>query len=199
MDKISEEILMLSIRKISHARWLTTANWFLRLWVSKHIFKGKEYKNLEMIVEFIITVYYPMWFDAKIKHHVTNGPHLVLKQVKLINTFINPTGKKIVLPFVNSSAWFAHHEHILLALLSSTEETERHFAVKKILTEIRGEDSLGDNSVRVLRVPEINWSANKIQELIDWEKTTLTEPSITTRMSSDQIRSCLDSPLVEPD
>ena len=197
--KVPDQILLLAIGKISHARWLTTGNRYMRLWVGKHGFKGKEMKNLEMIVEFIVGVYYPMWFDAKIRHHLTNGPHLVLKQVKLINNLMRPAVKKIVLPYVNSSAWFAHPEHILLALLSSQEESERHFAVKKILNEIRGEDGIGDCSVRVYKVPEINWSAPKIQNLIDWKTTPLSEPAVTTSMSADEIRECLDHPLELPD
>ena len=123
----------------------------------------------------------------------------MLKQVKLINNLMRPAVKKIVLPYVNSSAWFAHPEHILLALLSSQEESERHFAVKKILNEIRGEDGIGDCSVRVYKVPEINWSAPKIQNLIDWKTTPLSEPAVTTSMSADEIRECLDHPLELPD
>lgn len=197
--KVSQQILLLAIGKMSHARWLNTANRLMRLWVSKHMFKGKDLKNLEMIVEFIIAVYYPMWFDAKIKHHVTNGPHLVLNQIKLINSHIKPAAKKIVLPYVNSSAWFSHPEHILLALLSSQEETDRHFAVKKILNVIRGKDGIGDTSVRTYRVPEIDWKATKIQELIDWKTTPLFEPIVTATMSADQVRGYLDKPLVLPD
>ena len=68
--KVSLQILLLAIGKVSHARWLTTANRFLKLWVSKHNFKGKDLKNLETIVEFILAVYYPMWFAAKIEHHL---------------------------------------------------------------------------------------------------------------------------------
>ena len=131
------------------------------------MFKGKDLKNLEMIVEFIVAVYYPMWFDANIKYHLTNGPYLVLKQIKLINTYIKPGAKKIVLPYVNSSAWFSHPEHILLALISSEEEEDRHFAVRKI-SEIRGEFGVGENSLRNYKVPVVNWSANQIQDLIDW-------------------------------
>ena len=48
---------------------------------------------METIVEFILTVYNSMWFTAKIHHHLTNGPYLVLKQINLINDFIKPAAK----------------------------------------------------------------------------------------------------------
>ena len=78
------KILMLSIGPVSHARWLTTANRFLKLWVSDHGFDGDNLKNLEMIVEFIVTVYYPVWFQCKVKHHVSLGPNQLLMQVHLV-------------------------------------------------------------------------------------------------------------------
>ena len=177
----------MAIGKISHARWLTTANRFLRLWVSKHNFKGKDLKNLEMIVEFIVAVYYPMWFEAKIKHHLSNGPYLVLKQMNLINHYTKPAVKRIVLPYVNSSAWFAHPEHILLAMLASEDEEERHFAVRKIM-QIRGEQDQGDNGIRTFKVPALNWSASKIGNLIDWDDTPVTESAVTAIMPSENIR-----------
>ena len=195
--KVPQQILLLAIGKISHARWLTTANRFLRLWVSKHNFKGKDLKNLEMIVEFIVAVYYPMWFEAKIKHHLSNGPSLVLKQMNLINHYTKPAVKRIVLPYVNSSAWFAHPEHILLAMLASEDEEERHFAVRKIM-QIRGEQDQGDNGIRTFKVPAISWSASKIGNLIDWDDTPVTESAVTAIMPSENIRACLSTPLELP-
>ncbi|KAG0718000.1 hypothetical protein GWK47_053344 [Chionoecetes opilio] len=56
------------IRPVNHSRWLTTANRLLMLWVLKHGLKGKNLKNLHFIVEFIIGVYCPCWFNVKVKH-----------------------------------------------------------------------------------------------------------------------------------
>ena len=58
---IDEELAKLKIGPISHARWLTTANRFMRLYISKHGFRGNNLKNLKLIVEFIVSVYYVMW------------------------------------------------------------------------------------------------------------------------------------------
>ena len=103
---------------------------------------------------FIVEVYYNIWFSIKAASHVTNGPHHVLKQMMLVNQS-NQTLKDIVKPRVESTAWFAHPEHILLSLLASKEETERRFAVKIIREKIR-KGGEGDTSVRVYKIPTIN-------------------------------------------
>ena len=195
---VPEDLFLLAIGNVSLARWLTTANRFLKMWVSIHNFKGKDMKNLEAIIEFIIKVYYTMWFNIKKAHKVVDGPRHVLMQINLVKQISQKAVKNIVMPRVESTAWFAHPENILLSLLASEEETERRFAVRVILDKVRmgGE---GDSSVRSFRVPTINWKATKIQELIDWDKTIITEPVVTANMSAEELLSCLDAPLKVPD
>ena len=54
------DLQLLEIGPVYHARWLTTANRFLKLWVSKHNFKGTYLAELKLIVGFIVGIYYPM-------------------------------------------------------------------------------------------------------------------------------------------
>ena len=60
-----------AIGLIDHSRWLTTANQFLRLWVSKHGVTGENLYRLREIIKFIVGVYYPMWFMIKTRHSWT--------------------------------------------------------------------------------------------------------------------------------
>ena len=53
---------------VSDSRRLTTACRFCRIWVSAHGLKSKNLINLRMIVEFIVGVYFPNWFNIKVKH-----------------------------------------------------------------------------------------------------------------------------------
>ena len=62
---------------------MTTANRLMSVWVSKHGFKGKNLNNLRVIVEFIVSVYYPVWFDVKVRNSFVNGPRHLLKQLEL--------------------------------------------------------------------------------------------------------------------
>ena len=79
---VSVDLANMDIGPVNHSRWLTTANRFMRLYVSKHGFKGKNLTNLKLIVEFIVGVYYPLGFEAKVKNNFTEGPKLVLKQLE---------------------------------------------------------------------------------------------------------------------
>ena len=195
---VSKDLFLLAIGNVSLARWLTIANRFLKMWVSVHNFKGNNLKNLEAIVEFIIMVYYTMWFNIKVAHRVVDGPRHVLMQMQLVKKISQDSVKKIVIPRVESTAWFAHPENILLSLLASKEETERRFAIRVILDKVRKGEK-GDSSVRTFKVPTINWKAFKLKDLIDWDQTAITEPVVTTHMSSEELLACLDSPLKVPD
>ena len=144
---VSKDLFLLAIGNVSLARWLTIANRFLKMWVSLHNFKGKNLKNLETIVEFIIKVYYTMWFNIKVAHRVVDGPRHVLMQMHLVKQISQNSVKNIIIPRVESTAWFAHPENILLSLLASEEEAERRFAVRVILDRIR-QGNKGDSSVR---------------------------------------------------
>ena len=106
--------------------------------------------------------------------------------------------KNIVILSVESTVWFAHPENILLSLLASEDEEERRFAIRVILDKVR-RGGQGDSSVRTFKIPAINWKAKKIQELIDWDQTPITEPVVTTNLSSEELLACLDTPLVVPD
>ena len=97
------DLVIMDIGPVYHARWLTTANRFLKLWVSKHTFKGKDLANLRLIVGFIVGVYYPLWFLAKVKNNFIEGPRHVLTQLELIR--LQPKKvQDIVMPHVISSA-----------------------------------------------------------------------------------------------
>ena len=72
---VSVDLANMDIGPVNHSRWLTTANRFIRLSVSKDGFKGKNLTNLQLIVEFIVGVYYPLWFEAKVKNNFTEGPN----------------------------------------------------------------------------------------------------------------------------
>ena len=76
--KVPTDLALLDIGPVFHARWLTTANRVLRIWVTKHGFKGTNLTNLRMIVEYIVGVYYPVWFEIKVKHNYTYGPRHLL-------------------------------------------------------------------------------------------------------------------------
>ena len=48
-------------------------------------------------------VYSPMWFEIKVKHNWTNGPHHILKQLQLVHLQTDKV-KDIVMPYIQLSA-----------------------------------------------------------------------------------------------
>ena len=147
---VPERLANLEIGPVSHSRWLTTANRYCRIWISAHGLKGKQLKNLRMIVEFIVEVYFPNWFNIKVHHRWEDGPKHVLYQLQLLRSQ-KQTVLNIVMPTIRRSAWYAHPEAILQAMLCSEDLEERKTGVEKIM-EIRGEGDektqIGDNCVR---------------------------------------------------
>ena len=101
----------------------------MRMWVSKHGFKGKNLTNLRLIVEFIVGVYYPMWFESKVKHCFLDGPRHVLKQLQLIR-LQKKRVQDIVAATVVRSAYYSHSEAVLQTLLCSDDQEERKLAVE---------------------------------------------------------------------
>ena len=59
-------LALLEIGPICESRWLTKACRLSRIWVSKHGLSKKNVKNLNLIMEFVIGVYMPNWFNIKV-------------------------------------------------------------------------------------------------------------------------------------
>jgi hypothetical protein len=189
-------LALLEIGPLNHSRWLTTANRLLRLWVSKHGLERKNLKNLKCIVEFIIGVYYPCWFNVKVKHSWIEGPRHILFQLDCLKNQRKEV-LDIVIPTVKRSAWYAHSEAILQTLLCSEDSKERIEGVERILA-IRGDGDpdtqLGDSSVRTRRTPDINCDASRISELISWLEG-VSEPPLTCSISSSELKKFINIPM----
>lgn len=190
------DLANLDIGPVNHSRWLTTANRFLRLYVCKHGFTGKNLSNLKLIVEFIIGVYYPMWFNAKVKHSFIHGPRHVLKQLELVR-IQNKKVRAIVSPHVARSAWYSHSEAVLQTLIASDLKEEREFAVEIIIKLREGSDT-GDLSIRSrVHGEAFNPEAKKLTELCSWE-TNVFEPVLTCPLTLKDIKGFIEKPMVVP-
>ena len=195
------DLIYLKIGKYYGARWLTAANRFARVYISKHGLTGDELKNLRAINEFNIWMYFPMWFEIKCDSSILAGPYHKLREVQIIQKMKRKKDAKskqvreIAEHFVEKGAWHAHSEHILLSLLASEEEADRQFAIDKIVSIRNGADK-GDTSVRPFFPPKLNWNAQSIRELQDW--TDAYEPSITASIPTSELPTFLSVPLKIP-
>ena len=95
---------------------MATANHFCRMWVSFDFLTEKNFKNLCLTIEFIVGVYYPCWFQIKVKHSWLDGPLHVLFQLKQLK-YQKEEVIAIVKKTVKRSAWFAFSECIIQTLV----------------------------------------------------------------------------------
>ena len=198
--QLSKTLANLEIGPVNHSRWLTTACRLCRIWISKHGLSKKDVQKLKLIVEFIVCVYIPNWFNIKMKHSWVEGARHVLYQLELLRSQ-NKKVIGIVMPTVKRGAWYAHPESVLQTMLCSEVEQERRFAVDKIV-ELRGEGDedtqVGDRSVRDRKAHDINEHATKLADLIDWSEK-LTEPPLTCSLTTKNIKEFVASPMKVPD
>ena len=171
---------------------------FMDLWTRVHGLEGRDLENLRLIVLFIIGVYYKQWFHIKRDHRLVDGPRHMLRQVQLVSKYCSAEVRSIVDHYVTRNSYFAHPELILISLLASDDEEERHFAVRLIRDAIRKGAEVGDSSPRQFKTPNVNFQAQKLTELIDWNTVKLTEPLLTATMTSDQVLGLMESPLEVP-
>ena len=101
-------------------------------------------------------------------------------------------------PYITRNSYFAHPELLLISLLASDNEEERHFAVRTIRKQIRKGAEIGNSRPRQFKTSSINFEAEKLTELINWDTVKLSEPLITATMSSDELLGLLETPLEVP-
>ena len=198
--EVDEDVLQLKTGEVDHSRWLNTGNRFERLWVSKHGLKGDDLKKFRVIVQYMARFYFPMWFEIKADSSIIRGPYHKLKEIQLLQKMkgtdkLSKTVKQIAQKFIEKGAWHAHSEHLLVSLLSSDDESDRRFAIDKIISLRNGEE-YGDKSVRPFSAPKLNWEAQSIREIQDW--SDVTEPFITTSILTQELNQFITTPLTLP-
>ena len=194
----SDQLANLEPGPVNHSRWLTTANRFLRLWISDHGFTGEEANNLKLICNYIVSVYYPMWFYYKMHNDWLEGPRACLEQLRL--TLQQPmTTISLVFPHLESSAWWCHPEQLLQTLLCSEDTSDRVFAIKKVLktrTTDAGQPPKGHlPRVRTRRKVTLNRTATSLQNLIVWDENNVTEPVLTRDLTKEDLMKIRAAPM----
>ena len=191
---LPRDIAMRKPGAIVHSRWLTFAENLCFMWMSDHGLEGELYKRLEMIVTFVVSVYFPMWFNIKVKHSWLEGPRHILTQLSLIH-LQSIKVQRIVMPYARSTAWFSHSEAVLQTMLCSSEQEDRVWAVEKIL-QIRGKNPLGSTKPRARRLPKLNVKAKDLKSLISWTKAH--EPLLTCNMNKEELKELKNIAMVVP-
>ena len=78
-------------------------------------------------------------------------------------------------------------------MLCSLDKEERLFAIYMIFS-IRGENEMGDTSVRFRVLPMLNIMATKLKDLICWDNAM--EPVVTASLSKPQLEQYREEPML---
>ena len=181
---VPDKLKCLTNGPISHSRWLTLASTITEMYMKKHRLSVKAKKNLETIVHFIVTNYAPMWFSIKCKPSLIEGPKHYFMQVQLLKLLPKKV-QEVVKENTDRSAYHAHPENILLAMLADDNQEVRGKAVDRILGLRQDSDNpdKGDISVRKFVVPAINYSCKTYYDMIDFDQEVVYEPNLTADLT----------------
>ena len=116
---VPKELSTLKCGPLNHSRWLTTAEALLFLWIRDHGLQGEVLRKFKMIVHFVLESYLKLYFDIKVKHNLVHGPLHILSSIEILRMQPKEV-QDIIEKYVLRSAFHAHPENLLLALLAST-------------------------------------------------------------------------------
>lgn len=145
----------------NHARFLTFACRACRLYIST----AKPSKDLQLLIQFIVRVYGPMWFLIKRQPQIFHAPRHLFKYIQLIQ-WLPVKYKEIVQDVISRNSYYAHPENILMSMIADDQLDVRKQAVDIIL-KTRASSTTG---VRKFKLPSIDFKAKVYYDMIDFEE-----------------------------
>ena len=127
--KVDEDLDHLEIGPLNHSRWITFACRILRFYVSQF----NPTKNLCLITEFAIKVYFRSWFDIKANTKFTDGSKNLYNMIVRINCLSVKKNQRYLLQCSEQQQFFAHGENIHVSMLGDSDEFARRKAVNIIM------------------------------------------------------------------
>ena len=122
--KLEPEVASLLCGSLCHSRWFTAGLRCLMLYMSKYNLSEHDKKVMKQLSPWVTQVYLPMIFLIKVKRHIHDGPGNVLTLFRLWRQE-SKKAKEASELYMLSEAWCAHPEPLLVALLCSSDISER--------------------------------------------------------------------------
>lgn len=148
--------------------------------------------DLNILAQFVVKVYAPVWFSIKLRPHVCDGPRHFFSFLKY-TAYMPKELRDIVRQVAQNNAFFAHREQVVLSMLSDENENTRKMAVDLIF---RARRSLSNNKtkrivVRKLKLPQLIPDARYYYEMIQINDEESLEPPFTKRLDEEELRECI--------
>ena len=188
---MTEDLKLLEIGKLSHARWLTLGCRVLRYYVAQNIPSA----SLKSLAEFAVKVYFPCWFNIKLNCKITDGSKNFFNIIERTSKIQNKEILGVVKNVLQRNGFFAHFENVALAMLADEDETIRRTAVNKIL-QIREAlkqnmpetfSSASSNEIRKFEIPQIDFDARSYHSMINLNQSNLSEPPALKSLQLQEI------------
>lgn len=128
-----------------------------------------------MLVEYIMYVYAPCFFNAKYKSSIVFAP-IYLAEIIKKSRFLPARFQKVVNDTIQRNGYYAHPENVLVAMLNDDNVEVRLKAWRKILQARQNKPI--DGFLRPFTVPKINFNCIDYIDMIDLENTEITSPPI---------------------
>ena len=146
------------------------------------------------MAEFLIKVYFPVWFQIKFNNKITDGSKNYFDILIQVIGFSNKIIQDIAVAVLQQNAYFAHHENILLAMLADNDHNARLLAVNKILSirvfkkNLENVDRDEEVDVSKFIIPKINTNAKTYYSLSSLSLKDMHQPSALKQLLNKEMR-----------
>ena len=148
--------------------------------------------SLRHIIQFIMSVYVPMWFTIKTNATIEHGAKNLFNTVERTR-HLSEECQKIIFPVIQRNGYFGHPENMLLTMICDENKCVRQLGWRKILkARILAQDRRSTN-FRKFIIPTFNFQADKYYDLINWNTIELREPPGTFDIDDNQIKNLIDT------
>ena len=190
---VSDSLARRDPGNVSLARWLTIANRIMRVYVSTSV----PSDALKSLVEYIMKVYVPTWFDIKRDWAVEYGPKHLHNMIVRTRTLGDENSRSIVFERIQRNGFFFHPENLPLAMICDDSPIIRKLGWKRIQKArmiSKNNSSRKDKhikNVRLFQIPKINFQAQTYYQAINWQGSSdavaYDSPPMLKNLSSEEV------------
>ncbi|ESO06494.1 hypothetical protein HELRODRAFT_160670 [Helobdella robusta] len=142
-------------------------------------------ESLQILVEYVVKVYAPIWFSIKQKTSFKDGAKDIFNLI-LFSRYLPPTNlRTIVDSVIERNAFYAHPENLLVSMLFDDRDYIRELACRRI---IKARNTDNGFKQRIFKTPKLNFSAKDYTEIISWQECQVTLPPVLRDVTNDKLK-----------
>lgn len=176
--QVSINLASRSPGKMNIARWYTTANRILRLYVSTK----KPVSLLVILVKYILQVYAPVMFNIISNPTCVAGAQHFFEIMKR-SQFLPQKMRGQVNSVIQRNGYYAHSENLLLSMTDDIRENIRERAWKLIAS---AKTNNHQAKVRLFEIPSLNYHAKDYVDIIDLNSDNIFVPPLLNEVEINE-------------